>query len=60
MTIEDIKSKKMELEEMMLKLISDFEDSTGILIDDIQINRNFYQTCDGTWNSTDIEVKVKI
>lgn len=58
MTIEDVKSKKMELEEMILKLISDFEDSTGALIDDIQINR--YQTCDGAWHSADVDVEIKI
>lgn len=60
MTIEDIKSKKMKLEEMILRLISQFEEETKTKIIDIQINRNFWQNCDGIYHSTDIEVEVTI
>ena len=60
MTVEDIKSKKMKLEEMILSLISQFEVETETKITDIQINRNFWQNCDGIYHSTDIEVEVTI
>ena len=60
MTVEDIKSKKMKLEEMILNLITQFEEQTETKITDIQINRNFWQNCDGVYHSTDIEVKVTI
>lgn len=60
MTIEDIKSKKMKLEEMILRLISQFEEDTETTIEDIQINRNMWQNCDGTYRSTNIEVEVTI
>lgn len=60
MTVEDIKSKKMKLEEMILNLITQFEKQTETKITDIQINRNFWQNCDGVYHSTDIEVEVTI
>ena len=60
MTVEDIKSKKMKLEEMILNLITQFEEQTETKITDIQINRNFWQNCDGIYHSTDIEVEVTI
>lgn len=60
MTVEDIKSKKMKLEEMILNLITQFEEQTETKITDIQINRNFWQNCDGVYHSTDIEVEVTI
>lgn len=60
MTIEDIKSKKMKLEEMILSLVTQFEEDTETKITDIQINRNFWQNCDGIYHSTDIEVEVTI
>lgn len=60
MTIEDIKSKKMKLEEMISRLISQFEEETKTKITDIQINHNFWQNCDGIYHSTDIEVEVTI
>lgn len=60
MTVEDIKSKKMKLEEMILSLVTQFEEDTETKITDIQINRNFWQNCDGIYHSTDIEVEVTI
>lgn len=56
MTIEDIKSKKMKLEELILSLISQFEKETETKITDIQVNRIY---CDGIYYSTDIEVEVQ-
>lgn len=56
MTVEDIKSKKMKLEEMILSLISQFEEETTKKITDIQINRIYI---DGIYFSTDIEVEVQ-
>lgn len=55
MTVEDVKSKKMKLEEMILSLISQFEEETKTKITDIQINRIYI---DGIYFSTDIEVEV--
>lgn len=60
MTVEDIKSKKMKLEEMILSLVTQFEEDTETTIEDIQINRNMWQNCDGVYHSTDIEVEVTI
>lgn len=60
MTVEDVKSKKMKLEEMIANLVTQFEEETKTKITDIQINRNFWQNCDGTYHSTDIEVEVTI
>lgn len=37
MTVEDIKSKKMKLEEMILSLVTQFEEETETKITDIQI-----------------------
>ena len=60
MTVEDIKSKKMKLEEMILSLVTQFEEDTETTIEDIQINRNMWQNYDGTYRSTNIEVEVTI
>ncbi len=60
MTVEDIKSKKMKLEEMILSLVTQFEEETETKITDIQIHHNFWQNCDGIYHSADIEVEVTI
>ena len=60
MIVEEIKSKKMKLEEMILNLVTQFEEDTETKITGIQINRNFWQNCDGMYHSTDIEVEVTI
>ena len=49
MTIEDIKSKKMKLEELILSLISQFEKETETKITDIQVNHIYI---DGIYFST--------
>ena len=56
MTIEDIKSRKMKLEELILSLISQFEKETETKITDIQVNHIYI---DGIYFSTDIEVEVQ-
>ncbi len=60
MTVEDIKSKKMKLEEMILSLVTQFEKETETKITDINFHRIFLQNCDGMYHSTDIEVEVTI
>lgn len=60
MTIEDIKSKKMKLEEMIENLITQFEEETETKITDINFNRTCWQNCDGIYRFTDIEVEVTI
>lgn len=60
MSVEDVKSKKMKLEEMILSLVTQFEEDTKTKITDIQINRNFLQNCDGIYHSTNIDVEVTI
>lgn len=60
MTVEDIKRKKMKLEEMILSLVTQFKEDTETTIEDIQVNRNMWQNCDGTYRSTNIEVEVTI
>lgn len=57
MTIESIKSKKMKLEEMILSLITQFEEETEAKITDIQVNHIYI---DGIYFSTDIEIEVTI
>lgn len=56
MTVEDIRSKKMKLEEMILSLVTQFEEETETKIADIQIDRIYF---DGIYFSTDIEVEVQ-
>lgn len=60
MTIEDIKSKKMKLEEMIEDLITKFEEETKTKIADINFNRICWRNCDGIYRFTDIEVEVTI
>ena len=63
MTVEDIKSKKMKLEEMIENLITQFEEDTKTTIKAIQVSRNMQLLLinyDGTYHSTNIEVEVTI
>lgn len=62
MTIEDIKSKKMKLEEMILSLVTQFEEDTETTIKDIQVSRNMQLLLnyDGADHSTNVEVEVTI
>ena len=56
MAVEDIESKKMKLEEMILSLVTQFEKETETKITDIQVNHIYI---DGIYFSTDIEVEVQ-
>ena len=56
MAVEDIESKKMKLEEMILSLVAQFEKETETKITDIQVNHIYI---DGIYFSTDIEVEVQ-
>ena len=52
MTIEDIKSKKMKLEEMIENLITQFEEETGVIVTNVGLQADFSRNSSGLYKTT--------
>lgn len=61
MTIEDIKSKKMKLEEMIENLIAQFEKETGLIVTNIVLQADFNRNSNRLYKTTNsIITKIEI
>lgn len=52
MTVEDIKSKKMKLEEMIENLITQFEEETGVIVTNVGLQADFSRNSSGLYKTT--------
>ena len=61
MTVEDIKSKKMKLEEMIENLITQFEEETGVIVTNVGLQADFSRNSSGLYKTTNsIITKIEI
>lgn len=59
--MQEVKEEKEKLKAKMLTLISDFEEKTGVCINEINLQKDLYQTMlNGNTKTEDIEIKIEI
>lgn len=59
--MQEVKEEKEKLKAKMLMLINNFEEKTGVCIDEINLQKDLYQTMlNGNAKTEDIEIKIEI